>query len=411
VKLAALLCSALVALTAPVMAHAQTTPAATPAAMPVVIDAPLRDFAAELDEASTAPDFVGLAVAVIKNGQIAMIRTYGVRAAGGTERVTPDTVFRIASLSKGFAGTLAAMEIADGKFKLTDKIAPLIPQFHLKKPADTAAVTIEDVLSHRTGLPPFAYDKDLEAGMKPDEILGKYALVKPVCPPHDCFAYQNTAFNMIASVIELTTGRQYGQELQARILTPLGLRSTSVGMSGLTATGNWARPHKRVGMTWIPTTVKQPYYLLPAAGGVNASVLDMANWVIAQMGLRPDVLSPAILAEAHKPRVDTPTETARQHALRTPVKGSEYGLGFRTFNYAGHKLITHSGGVEGYLAQIAWLPENKSGIVILSNTRGTRAGKILPAWLDYELGLPKTDWFRMGDILVSANPPANANGD
>ncbi|HVY90490.1 MAG TPA: serine hydrolase domain-containing protein [Hyphomonadaceae bacterium] len=404
-KLAVLLASAFVALAAPMAARAQTT-ATTPA-----IDASLKEFAAELDDAATAPDFVGLAVAVIQNGQIAMVRTYGVRAAGGNERVTPDTVFRIASLSKGFAGTLAAMEMADGKFKLTDKIAPLVPQFHLKKPADTAAVTIEDVLSHRTGLPPFAYDKDLEAGMKPDEILGRYAQVKPVCEPHDCFAYQNTAFNMIARVIELTTGRQYGQELQARILTPLGLHSTSVGMAGLTSSGNWARPHRRVGLSWVPTTVKQPYYLLPAAGGVNASVLDMAHWMIAQMGLRPDVLSPAILDEVHKPRVDTPTETSRQRALRTPVKSTEYGLGFRTFNYAGHTLITHSGGVEGYLAQIAWLPESKSGIVILSNTRGTRAGKILPAWLDYELGLPKTDWFRMGDIALGANPPANASGD
>jgi beta-lactamase class C len=130
------------------------------------------------------------------------------------------------------------------------------------------------------------------------------------------------------------------------------------------------------------------------------------------MGERPDVLSPDVLIEAHRPRVDTPTETSRQRALKTPVKTTAYGLGWRTYNYAGHTLITQSGGVEGYFAQIAWLPENHDGIVILANTRGTRAGKILPTWLDYELGLAKTDWFRLSEIpLAATTTPIPLSGD
>ncbi len=86
------------------------------------------------------------------------------RAAGGSEPVTPDTVFRLASLSKGFAGTLAVMEARDGKLDLQQKVISLVPEFKLKRPGDAQKVTFEDVLSHRTGLPPYAYDNLLESG-------------------------------------------------------------------------------------------------------------------------------------------------------------------------------------------------------------------------------------------------------
>jgi beta-lactamase class C len=397
-KLSALLLGAVLAC-AP--AHAQLTKEAQA----------LQEFGKELDYASTAPDFVGLAVAVVKDGRVALMKTYGVRYAGSTDKVTPDTVFRLASLSKGFAGTLAAMEEKDGKLDFHDKVLSIVPQFRLRKPADTSAVTLETILTHSVGLPPYAYDNLLEAGQAPSDILSKYGAVRPTCAPGDCFTYQNITFNIIATAIERVSGKTYEQELHARLLDPLGMTATTLGRAGLMSTGNWARPHKRAGMGWVPTDVKQPYYNVPAAGGVNSSISDMTKWMIAQMGERPDVISHEVLGEAHKKRIQTPAESSRQRSLKTPVTGTWYGLGWRTYNYAGHDLITHSGGVEGYLAQIAWLPKERSGIVVLSNTRGTRAAKIVPAWLDYELGLPKTDWFRMGEIAAATAAITTESGE
>jgi beta-lactamase class C len=366
-------------------------------------------FGDELDQAAKAPDFVGLAVAVVRDGRVVLTRTYGVREAGGTEPVTPDTVFRLASVSKGFAAALAAMEVKEGKFGWEDPIVKSVPQFKLRTPKDTAAVTVEDVLSHRTGLPPFAYDNLLEAGTKPLEILNKYGGLKLSCTPGSCYGYQNTSFNMIATVIEQATGEPYTAALRERILDPLGMKTASFGLNGLSSTGNWARPHVRRNNAWQPTPVKQPYYDVPAAGGMNASITDLSQWLAAQMGARPDVLPPDIVAELRKPRISTPSETNRQRILKTPVKSTNYGLGWRVFDYAGHKLVNHSGGVEGYFAMIAWLPDRNAGIVILSNTRGARAGKILPTWLDYELGLPKQDWFKLGDLAEAS--AAAGSGD
>ena len=358
----------------------------------------LVQFAAALDAASIAPDFVGLAVAVVKHGHIALLRTYGVREAGKPDKVTPDTVFRLASLSKGFAATLAEMEIRQGKFLLSDPVAKSVPEFKLRSPEETDAVTIEDILSHRTGLPPYAYDNLLEAGVPPPDVLGRYAELKLSCPVGRCYAYQNSAFNMIATVIEKATGKPYADELRTRVLEPLGLKTASVGLKGLMSTGNWARPHRRLHDVWTSTTVKDAYYGVPAAGGVNASITDLATWMIAQMGGRPDVLSSDILADLRTPRTATPAETQRARILRMPVRDTRYGLGWRIYKYANHTLFTHSGGVEGYFSQISWLPESQDGIVILSNSRGARAGKILPMWLDYELNLKKTDWMKLEDL-------------
>lgn len=398
-KLLAFCLSVSLALLAPGAASAQLTKEAQA----------LRNFAQELDNASTAPDFVGLAVAVVKDGRIELVRTYGVREAGGQEKVTPDTVFRLASLSKGFASTLAVLEQSEGKLDLKTRVTTLVPEFKLKRQADADRVTFENVLSQTTGLPPYAYDNLLEAGTPPSQILSAYAKVKQTCAPGECYTYQNVAYNMITVAIEHATGQSYAAELRKRLLDPLGLRTASVGLRELSATGNWARPHRRVGEGWAPVPVTDYYYKVPAAGGVNASITDLAKWLIAQMGHRTDVLSKAVLDEAHRKRISTPPETSRQRSLKTPVTETSYGLGWRSYTYAGHKLLTHSGSVEGYISQIAWLPEYDTGIVILSNTRGSRAAKILPTWLDYQLGLEKTDWFRLGEIAEAAAAAAAAN--
>ena len=189
------------------------------------------------------------------------------------------------------------------------------------------------------------------------------------------------------------------------------MKTASTGLKELSATGNWARPHKRVESGWMSVPVTDFYYKVPAAGGVNASITDLSKWLVAQMGRRPDVLPKAVLDEAHRKRISTPPETSRQRSLKTPVTDTSYGLGWRSYTYAGKQLLTHSGSVEGYIAQIAWLPAEDAGIVILSNTRGSRAAKILPTWLDYQLGLEKTDWFRLGEIAEAANSPTIASGD
>src|SRR5262249_42215993 len=133
---------------------AMLSPAVTPES---IEEQRLAKFVSLLDEATTKDDFVGLAVAVVTNGEIRLVRTYGVAAAGMPQPVTPDTAFRIASLSKGFAASLAGLAISEGKISLSTPVAPYAPKLALSG-ATQGLLTVDHILSHRVGLPPNAYD-------------------------------------------------------------------------------------------------------------------------------------------------------------------------------------------------------------------------------------------------------------
>lgn len=380
----------------------------------------LDKFSAILDEASRTDDFVGLAVAVVRHGEIAMLKTYGVREAGSAAPVTPDTVFRVGSLSKGFASTLAGLAVVDGKFNLQTRVLSFAPRFALKNGAERR-VTVEDILSHRVGLPPNAFDNLLEEGVPLAKILPRFRTVEPICAVGACYAYQNIAYNLISKVLSAVYHEPYENLVRERIFDPLGMHDASIGLAGLRSGADWARPHVRESAEdgddqsangpWRPVSVKEAYYRTPAAGGVNASIADMALWLEAQMGAAPRVIPVTVLDRIHAPEVETPAELRRWPGLAGRLNDAKYGLGWRIYDYAGHTLINHSGAVEGYGAQIAWLPQQDVGIVILSNTRGERLWRILPAFLDIELGLGERDWFALKEDAKPLSPSLSGNGD
>ena len=341
---------------------------------------------AVLAEAAATEDIIGLAAAVVRNGEVTLIRTYGPRALGEDAPVDPHTTFRIASLSKGFAAGVVSQLVAEEKLSLDAGVARFAPTMQLRDPAQTQRLTLEDILSHRTGLPPYAYDNLLEAGVAPAKILGEYRKVDPICAVGRCYAYQNVAFDVVSNVVAAVDGRSYAEAVEARLFDPLGMSGASFGLEALTQDDNWARPHKRRrGEAWRAGDVRRPYYGVPAAAGVNASITDMAEWLKAQMGDAPAVLTPAMLDLTHAPRVATPGEIRRVRNIYT-LDAAHYGLGWRVYDYRGARVVTHAGSVDdGYAAQIAFLPREDAGIVLLTNSRSRRFWEILPAFLDAKL--------------------------
>ncbi len=378
------------------------------AASPGAEDYAIREFERSLDAAFATGDFVGLSVAIVKGGETRFLKSYGVVEAGGAD-VTSHTVFRIGSLSKGFASTLAGLAMTEGLLSPEDPATRFAPGLKLAGGAEQS-LQLGHLLSHQTGLPPNAYDNLLEADTPVAEIYPKYRGVKLICPVGKCYSYQNIAFDIAGLAVSSVYGQTYGEALTSRLFAPLGMTTASVDQEGLVRTGDWARPHVRSpikGMKdtfgpWRAVTVKAPYYRVPAAGGVNASILDMAQWLKAQMGAAPDVLAPAVLDLVHTPRVMSPAENARIRSVSPRFHGAQYGFGWRVYNYEGAQLIAHAGTVEGYAAQIAFLPEQDAGIVILSNARSKRLWRILPTFLDIELGLQREDWLALEETGVAA---------
>jgi beta-lactamase class C len=343
---------------------------------------------AVLEEVSHGSDLVGLAVAVVRGGEIETIRTFGVRDIEGGAPVDDDTVFRLASLSKGIAASAVEQMVLEESVSLSAPVTSFSKTLRLKSREASERLTLEDVLSHRTGLPPYAYDNLLEAGVPPAMIRQRYASVDPICSVGSCYAYQNVAFDTVSELIETVDGAAYAEVLERRLFGPLGMTRASVSLDGLRADENWARPYERRGdAPWQAVEVKDVYYGVPAAGGVNASIKDMAIWLQAQMGHREDVLTKDVLAMIHTPRVKTAAELRRLRNYFEGLEGASYGLGWRIYDFGGREAISHFGSVDqGYGAQMTFIPSLDVGIVILTNSRSRAFVKVLPAFLERELG-------------------------
>jgi beta-lactamase class C len=352
------------------------------------------------------PAMVGLAVGVVEDGRIRFIKGYGTTIAGGNERVTPETVFRWASLSKGVAADMVASLANDGRLSLDDPVGRWATSLRLPAGNENVA-TVANLLSHTLGLFGHAQDSKLEDGMEPHYLRGTLATLHNICVPGTCHAYQNVAYDAASEIVERVTGRPYGEVVQERFFAPLGMSGASTSRAGLMASPSWARPHVG-GHPLGPEEVNDIYYRVPAAGGINGSIKDLSIWMMAQMGLAANVLPPAVLAAVQAPRIRTPGENFRRRKFRERTPGSAYGLGWRVLDYAGHRVIGHHGGVRGYRSMILFDPRLHSGVVVLWNSASPRPNAIEYEVMDMIYRLPFHDWLELDE---PAAPPGDASGN
>ncbi len=359
---------------------------------PLGADFNVRQFEAMAQQLVAGQRVPGLAMAIVHNGRVVSARGYGITDVKAAEPVDAHTVFRLASLSKSFAGTMAGLLVNDGMLRWDSKLTQYLPTFQLKDPGAAQQVTVADLLSHRVGLTRNTYDRDLEAYVDFHTLTQKLANAPMQCAPGSCYAYQNIAFSLIGDIVFAATGDFYAQEVQRRIFKPLGMNDASLGLEGIQASSRWARPHVRARGGWTSVTPKSTYYQILPAAGVNASASDMAQWLLAHTGHRPDVLPAPLLATLHQSLVDTPSETRGSPWRRQRVSSAGYALGWRAYEYAGHPLVFHGGAVQGYRGVIAMLPDRDFGVALLWNSESSLPTGLVPTILDRALGLPDQHW-------------------
>jgi len=350
---------------------------------------------------------VGLAVGIVEDGEIRFLKGYGVTTAGGDD-VGTDTVFRWASLSKGVAADTVALLAGQGRLSLYEPVGKYAASLRLPGGNEQKA-TVADLLSHRLGLFSHANDSKLEDGFDPKFLRRTLASLHAICSPGQCHAYQNVAYDAASEIVEKVTGKSYDEAVREQVFLPLGMNSASTTRRGLMAARSWARPHVG-GRTSKPVEVAEAYYRVPAAGGVNSSIKDLAIWMQAQMGIEPGVLSREVLAAVQSPRAATPAELGRMRKFRERIRAASYGLGWRIYDYAGHRVIAHRGGVRGYRSLIMFDPAKKGGVVALWNSSTNQ-----PAGLEFEVmdmlyRLPPRDWLALETPQPGAEPePAEGN--
>lgn len=347
-------------------------------------------------------DMVGLAVGIVEHGRIRFLKGYGETFEGSGQPVDSSTMFRWASVSKGVAADMVAKLADENKLGLYEPIGKYSAYLRLPGGAEQRA-TVSDVLSHRLGLFGHAQDAKLEDGGDARMLRADLATLPAICPPASCHAYQNVAYDASSDVVERVTGKPFPQAVREQLFLPLGMSSANMSRETLLASPNWARPHVG-GNNPRPVEVTDSYYRVPAAGGVNSSIKDLAIWMQANMGVQPEILSPRALAAVQSPRANTPGEIRRLRKYRERLNKSSYGLGWRIYDYSGHRVIGHRGGVTGYRSLIMFDPELKSGVVAMWNSGTNQPSGIQFEVMDMIYQLPFRDWLDVDKLIES--PPA-----
>jgi beta-lactamase class C len=354
------------------------------------------------------PSMVGMAVGVVENGRITFIKGYGVTQAGSNDPVTPQTVFRWASVSKGLAATMVVKLAEQGKVDLNAPVAAYAPDLTLPNGNENVA-TVGDLLSHRLGLYRDAFANKLEEGQDPSFLRSQLATLNAICSPGTCWAYQNVAYDASSEIVERQTHLPYGQAVKRTLFDPIGMTSGSMSMADLEANKSWARPHNAGRRPW---PMVDTYYKVPGAAGVNSNIKDMSLWMIAQMGGMPDVLDSKVLDTLHAPYVVTPGERGRLRKFLERVGTAWYGYGWRSYDYAGHRIIGHRGGIRGYRSFILFDPEKKSGVVALWNSDTWQPGGLEFEVMDMLYHLPARDWLELdkkpGETMAEPAEPESA---
>lgn len=368
---------------------------AASAAEHVRIDSPVPlypEFTQYFEERLKSDNVPGGIFAVVKGDQIQHIHAFGVRSLSTQEPVTPDTVFRIASVSKTFAAGLAARLEHEQRFSWSDLLTQYVPEFTFANPEYSNKVQVQHLLTHSVGIVPNAYDNLIEANYSSEQIVPYFQRLNPLCDPGECYGYQNVLFNLIENVLEKSTGSSYQTLLSEYVFNPLGMDHSSVGMEGYQASENKAAPHVRGRTRWFERKVTPHYYHFPAAAGVNTTALDLSQWLIAQLGYRSDVMPDEVLAEIRQPRIRT-VRDLRRRDWRQHLTNAHYGLGWRLYDLGEHSLVYHGGWVNGFRADIAYSPEHEIGLIVLINAESNVISEISTSfWADILPRMKREQW-------------------
>ena len=398
-------CLALLVLAAPIWAQsaAPTARPTTPlvGAIQPALPAQLQDFGAYVDSARKQFDVPGIAVAIVKDGQVVLEQGFGVRELGRTEPVDARTLFAIASNTKAFTAAALQVLAEEGKLHMDDRVIDHLPWFQMSDPYVTREMRIRDLLAHRSGLglgagdllywPPTSYSTR--------EVVERLRHVPLATSFRSAYAYDNILFAVATLVIEQVSGQRYADFIRDRIFKPVGMDESLVDMTYLKPGMNVAVGHAQFNFSKLKPVPPMAWLNNPGAGGIYASVHDMAKWMNVQLagGLLPD--GERLFSEdSHK----------QMWSMLTPMKISEppvpelnesrpnfagYGEGWFLSDYRGQRLVWHTGGWPGMVSRVTLVPELKLGIVVLTNQEsGAAFNAVTYRVLDAYRGKDKKDW-------------------
>lgn len=334
-------------------------------------DDELKKIIADFDQyaARTMVDWKipGMAVGIVQDGKLIFAKGYGVKTLGGKDPVTERTIFQIGSTTKAFTSTLAAMLVDEGKFKWEDKVLSHAPDFMMYDPWVTREFQIMDLMAQHSGMPAYAADTLFFLGFDRSYIKRAIRNIKPVTSFRSHYAYQNSLWLVAAEIIEKYSGKTWEMALQERIFIPLGMFDSSADMKSFLNAKNVSSMHADDGDNVIALPKNWEFldwiYIAGPAGSINSNIVDMAKWLTFQMN-NGKVNDKQLVSESNMQVIHSPKTVL---GLGSDVhKNIFYCLGWLYMEHMPYPIIWHNGGTL-MKTMVAYVPEQKIGVVVLSN--------------------------------------------
>lgn len=313
---------------------------------------------ATLDRAWKASGAPAVAAAVVQDGKSVWTQSVGKSDVEKSLAVTPETPFRIASLTKAFTATAILQLVAEKKLGLDDAVGASLPDL----PDGWKKVTVRQLLTHTSGIPSYTerpdFIKDLTKRFTPSELIALTADTKLDFDPGTEWKYDNTGYVILGALLEKKEGKPYPEILRKRIFSPLGMKHTDVDLGDKPlSNGGYTKDDKPA----ILIHMSQPY----AAGSIVSTIGDMAKWAAAQGS--PKLLPPALWQEMLSP---VTLKNGRTHP---------YGFAWSFGQANGVPTVEHSGGIPGYATYILRVPSKNLAVVVLTNSDTADPRKIAAA--------------------------------
>jgi CubicO group peptidase (beta-lactamase class C family) len=344
-------------------------------------------------------------LALVEPGRAPLTKGYGVRKLGESAPMDQHTLFSIASNTKAFTAAALAILVDEGKLSWDDKVADRLPGFRMYDPYASHEMTVRDLLVHRSGLGLGAGDLLFwpQSTVGREDLVHRLRYIAPATSFRSGYAYDNVLYVVAGEVVEAVSGKSWEDFIVERIFQPLGMNESAPSV-GMIKSNNRSWPHTRlngrarnVGGTVEPISIAPGVDNAAPAGGINASPNDMARWLQLQLdrGVMGNkrLFSEATAKEMWTPQVLVPVSSEHSAIAATQPTFHTYGLGWNVKDYRGHRIVTHSGFVEGSASVTFLIPDQKVGFIVMINAEDTEAHEAIAYHLlDHYLGLAKTDW-------------------
>jgi beta-lactamase class C len=350
----------------------------------------VHDFLLEIDSMFEKNKVPGLAISIVRDGEIIENRVWGYSDLNTKRKLDTLSVFRLASVSKGFAPFIVGKLVDRGFITWDDPVKKFMPEFQLSNAEATENLTIRHLLSHTTGLPRHTFSNLLDQEQDINMIIHKLKEVPVKHTPGTYYDYQNVTYGLLANIVENITNKSYSQLLEEWIFLPAGMHTSSGTYGGIMKSADIAFPHTKNRKGYVRSTLSPRYYSVGPAAGVNASITDMGKWMKTLQTRSTLMVSDSTLHEIFKPQIRMCTCESNFFAWEGKLQSASYGFGWRILEFNHSKIYYHGGNVNQYRSEIALDPERKIGITILQNAPGGFISKVIPLfWQRLDSIVPK----------------------